>query len=550
MSNKKNPCVFLDLSIDGSPAERIVIELFANVVPRTAENFRALCTGEKGTGSTTGKPLHYKGVVFHRIIKGFIAQGGDFSKQNGTGGESIYGGKFADENFKLDHSGCGMLSMATSGPDTNGSQFFILFKRQPRLDGKHVVFGKVIEGMQIIKKIELLGTSDGKPSGLVKIADCGEISEEKKKLRRPDENAKKSKRKSERSSESSSYSESGSSRSDDGKANRQPLSSSVGKDLSRKEPEAKPQKDHDLKKAVATSLENEELVKNGLVKETKCDKSSGNQHQHSDNPSRSRKHTVFGKVIVGMDLFKKFEQLGTSNGKPSGLVKVAECGELSEDKKKNALGSDKGNKKRSWKKAMSYDDDNSDRPVKKCQRSAITDKREKRKNYSSSESNSDYDSSSSSSDGRCRKKRKPGARVLYLGGAGSRETVSRICDIVGSTGKVYAVQHSDPSELPDATGFELLELEKKRRNLSAFVHNAQILSSNASQMLKPGGFFVLFMEAKSIDAVIGEVADVAVFSSEVWKLKDLNFKPIRQVLLEPFAPGCACLVGTYLGPFS
>nr|XP_043636734.1 peptidyl-prolyl cis-trans isomerase CYP18-4 isoform X4 [Erigeron canadensis] len=180
MSKKKNPLVFMDLSIDGSPAERIVIELFADVVPRTAENFRALCTGEKGIGSTTGKPMHYKGIVFHRIIKGFMAQGGDFSKQNGTGGESIYGGKFADENFKLDHSAAGMLSMANGGPNTNGSQFFILFKRQPHLDGKHVVFGKVTKGMETIKKIEQLGTSDGKPDGLVKIVDCGEVSEDKK----------------------------------------------------------------------------------------------------------------------------------------------------------------------------------------------------------------------------------------------------------------------------------------------------------------------------------------------------------------------------------
>ncbi|KAK9067593.1 hypothetical protein SSX86_011704 [Deinandra increscens subsp. villosa] len=191
MSKKKNPCVFLDLSMDGNPAEKIVIELFADVVPKTAENFRALCTGEKGIGSTTGKPLHYKGIVFHRIIKGFMAQGGDFSKQNGTGGESIYGGKFADENFKLDHSGAGMLSMANGGPNTNGSQFFIIFKRQPHLDGKHVVFGKVIKGMDTIKKIEQLGTADGKPSGLVKISDCGEISEDKKNNVESDKGKKK-----------------------------------------------------------------------------------------------------------------------------------------------------------------------------------------------------------------------------------------------------------------------------------------------------------------------------------------------------------------------
>nr|QMV80833.1 peptidylprolyl cis-trans isomerase 26 [Clitoria ternatea] len=179
MSQEKNPRVFFDVSIDGDPVERIVIQLFASVVPKTAENFRALCTGEKGIGESTGKPLHYKGTCFHRIIKGFMAQGGDFSRGNGTGGESIYGGKFADENFKLAHDGPGVLSMANSGPNTNGSQFFITFKRQPHLDGKHVVFGKVIKGMDILKKIEQVGTSDGKPTQPVKIVDCGEFSEAK-----------------------------------------------------------------------------------------------------------------------------------------------------------------------------------------------------------------------------------------------------------------------------------------------------------------------------------------------------------------------------------
>ncbi|OMO78376.1 hypothetical protein CCACVL1_14453 [Corchorus capsularis] len=179
MGKKKNPLVFLDVSIDEDPVERIVIELFAALVPKTAENFRALCTGEKGIGISTGKPLHYKGSFFHRIIKGFMAQGGDFSKGNGTGGESIYGGKFADENFKLTHDGFGHLSMANSGPNTNGSQFFITFKPQPHLNGKHVVFGKVIKGLDTLKKIELVGTGDGKPAKPVKISDCGEISENK-----------------------------------------------------------------------------------------------------------------------------------------------------------------------------------------------------------------------------------------------------------------------------------------------------------------------------------------------------------------------------------
>ncbi|KAL9435975.1 hypothetical protein AB3S75_022106 [Citrus x aurantiifolia] len=179
MSEKKNPLVFLDVSIDGDPVEKIVIELFADVVPKTAENFRALCTGEKGIGKSTGKPLHYKGTMFHRIIKGFMIQGGDFSKGNGTGGESIYGGKFADENFKLDHNGPGILSMANSGANTNGSQFFITFRRQHHLDGKHVVFGKVVKGLDIVKKIEQVGTGDGKPAQPVKIIDCGEFSESK-----------------------------------------------------------------------------------------------------------------------------------------------------------------------------------------------------------------------------------------------------------------------------------------------------------------------------------------------------------------------------------
>ncbi|XP_068311137.1 peptidyl-prolyl cis-trans isomerase CYP63 isoform X3 [Pyrus communis] len=177
MSNKKNPRVFLDVSIDRDPVEQIVIELFADVVPKTAENFRALCTGEKGIGKSTGKPLHYKGSTFHRVIKGFMAQGGDFSNGNGTGGESIYGGKFADENFKLKHDRPGLLSMANAGPNTNGSQFFIIFRRQPHLDGKHVVFGKVVKGMDVVEKIEKVGTADGKPLETVKIVDCGEFSE-------------------------------------------------------------------------------------------------------------------------------------------------------------------------------------------------------------------------------------------------------------------------------------------------------------------------------------------------------------------------------------
>ncbi|KAB2600728.1 peptidyl-prolyl cis-trans isomerase [Pyrus ussuriensis x Pyrus communis] len=170
-----NPKVFFDMTIGGQPAGRIVMELFADTTPRTAENFRALCTGEKGTGRS-GKPLHYKGSAFHRVIPGFMCQGGDFTAGNGTGGESIYGAKFADENFNKKHTGPGILSMANAGPGTNGSQFFICTAKTEWLDGKHVVFGQVIEGLDVVKNIEKVGSGQGRTSKQVVIADCGQLS--------------------------------------------------------------------------------------------------------------------------------------------------------------------------------------------------------------------------------------------------------------------------------------------------------------------------------------------------------------------------------------
>jgi peptidylprolyl isomerase len=169
-----NPKVALDVSIGGEPAGTLTLELFADVVPKTAENFRALCTGEKGMGKS-GKPLSYKGSSFHRIIPGFMIQGGDFTRGNGTGGESIYGEKFADENFQLKHTGPGILSMANAGPNTNGSQFFITVAETPWLDGKHVVFGKVVDGMDVLKKMEEQGSRSGQTKADVVLSDCKQL---------------------------------------------------------------------------------------------------------------------------------------------------------------------------------------------------------------------------------------------------------------------------------------------------------------------------------------------------------------------------------------
>ncbi|CAM9514395.1 unnamed protein product, partial [Hapterophycus canaliculatus] len=169
-----NPKCFFDVKVGDKEPQRISFELFANTCPKTCANFLHLCKGDKGN-TPDGVPLHYKGSKFHRVIKNFMLQCGDFTKGDGTGGCSIYGEKFQDESFKIKHNEPGLLSMANAGPNTNGSQIFITCRDTPHLDGKHVVFGKVLSGMEIVKEIEDVPTKADKPIDDVVIVDCGEL---------------------------------------------------------------------------------------------------------------------------------------------------------------------------------------------------------------------------------------------------------------------------------------------------------------------------------------------------------------------------------------
>ncbi|XP_022661154.1 peptidyl-prolyl cis-trans isomerase G-like isoform X2 [Varroa destructor] len=187
---------FFDIAIGGRDAGRIVFELFCDIAPRTCENFRALCTGEKGIGKMTKKPLHYEGVKFHRVIKQFMVQAGDFSRGDGSGGESIYGGQFDDETFILKHDSAFLLSMANRGKNTNGSQFFITTVPTPHLDGIHVVFGKVVKGQDVVRKIEDISVDSGsRPMEEVVIKACGQLIQKETKSAKENTSKKSSNKK-------------------------------------------------------------------------------------------------------------------------------------------------------------------------------------------------------------------------------------------------------------------------------------------------------------------------------------------------------------------
>ena len=195
---KVNPRVYFDIEVGGLPIGRITFELYADVCPKTAENFRALCTGEMGIGLSTKKPLHYKGIVFHRVVKNFMIQGGDFSVGNGTGGESIYGGTFNDENFSYKHEKPFLLSMANRGKDTNGSQFFITTQPAPHLDNVHVVFGEVVSGQEVVSHIEGLPVDRmSRPLQDAKVINCGELVLKTKHKQKKKEKCKESESESE-----------------------------------------------------------------------------------------------------------------------------------------------------------------------------------------------------------------------------------------------------------------------------------------------------------------------------------------------------------------
>eukprot|EP00937_MAST-01D_sp_MAST-1D-sp2_P008257 g8257.t1 len=377
--------VFFDVTVGSAPAGRIVFELRADKVPKTAENFRALCTGEKGRGRS-GKKLHFKGSKFHRIIPGFMLQGGDFTRGNGTGGESIYGEKFRDENFKLKHTKPGLLSMANAGRNTNGSQFFITTATTPHLDGKHVVFGSVVKGMDIVRKIERVGSGSGRPSRPVTIVDCGELGgaaqqekQQQKQQAAKEEAAPPAPPASASGAQPRVFMDMEVSGRPAGRivfelrADKVPKTAEnfralctgeKGRGRSGKKLHFKGSKFHriipgfmlqggDFTRGNGTggeSIYGEKFrdenfklkhTKPGLLSMANAGRNTnGSQFFITTDatPFLDGKHVVFGSVVSGMDVVRKLERLGSESGKVRGPVVVRDCGALATGKR--ALGGD------------------------------------------------------------------------------------------------------------------------------------------------------------------------------------------------------------------
>jgi len=355
MPTKPNPKVFFDMEIGGAPAGRVEFELYADVVPKTAENFRALCTGEKGTGRS-GKKLHYKGSTFHRVIPGFMCQGGDFTRGNGTGGESIYGEKFADESFAGKagrHTGLGCLSMANAGPNTNGSQFFVCTAMTPHLNGKHVVFGKAVDGLDVLRRIEAVGTRSGTTKQRVVIRDCGECTPQNLNnphvffdIRIGNDSVGRI--------EMELYADTVPKTAENFRAL---CTGEKGMGKSGKKLHYKGSKFHriipdfmcqggDFTRGNGTGGESiygetfpDEHFKGKAGKHTGMGCLSMANAGPNTNGSQfflctantswlDGKHVVFGKVVEGMHLLKKMEAVGSADGKTSKPVMIADCGEL------------------------------------------------------------------------------------------------------------------------------------------------------------------------------------------------------------------------------
>ncbi|XP_011173499.1 peptidyl-prolyl cis-trans isomerase cyp11 [Solenopsis invicta] len=295
-----NARVFFDVEVGGLPMGRIVFELFSDTCPITCENFRGLCTGEKGLGKTTGKPLHYKGIVFHRVVKDFMIQGGDFSIGNGTGGESIYGGTFADENFIMKHNKPFLLSMANRGRDTNGSQFFITTQPAPHLDNVHVVFGEVVSGQEIVTHIEGLPVDRmSRPLQDAKVVNCGElILKLKSKAKK-----REAKQSSSADSESDSYADKAKKKKKSKKSKKRAKSEDGEIQDSNEEDEGEP---HPL--VSVTKIDPDEIpevpANKFLYRAGSTNNANQKEFRQHYGRDRARSHRKTGRVFKGRGIFR------------------------------------------------------------------------------------------------------------------------------------------------------------------------------------------------------------------------------------------------------